>query len=214
MKKAEITVQLIDYMGSDVSVVNAARISFDKIKDEFDEQDERLVNYLAEHNHWSPFAHTSIQVRAKAPFALARQLGKHQVGLVWNEVSRRYVSSEPEFWFPEEVHRAPVNAKQGAGNVHEWSGSAVGSMVNSTRDTLGLYENLIISGVAPEEARLVLPMNTMTEWVWTGSVMAFARVYNQRRTKDAQGFANEFAEKLAECIKECYPVCWKVLTKE
>ena len=95
MKKAEITVQLIDYMGSDVSVVNAARISFDKIKDEFDEQDERLVNYLAEHNHWSPFAHTSIQVRAKAPFALARQLGKHQVGLVWNEVSRRYVSSEP-----------------------------------------------------------------------------------------------------------------------
>ena len=140
MKKAEITVQLIDYMGSDVSVVNAARISFDKIKDEFDEQDERLVNYLAEHNHWSPFAHTSIQVRVKAPFALARQLGKHQVGLVWNEVSRRYVSSEPEFWFPEEVHRAPVNAKQGAGNVHEWSGSAVGSMVNSTRDTLGLYE--------------------------------------------------------------------------
>ena len=214
MKKAEITVQLIDYMGSDVSVVNAARISFDKIKDDFDEQDERLVNYLAEHNHWSPFAHTSIQVRVKAPFVLARQLGKHQVGLVWNEVSRRYVSSEPEFWFPEQVHRAPVNAKQGAGDVHEWSGSAVGAMLNSTRDTLGLYENLIISGVAPEEARLVLPMNTMTEWMWTGSVMAFARVYKQRRTKDAQGFANEFAEKLAECIKECYPVCWEVLTKE
>ena len=90
----------------------------------------------------------------------------------------------------------------------------MGAMVNSTRDTLGFYENLISSGVAPEEARLVLPMNTMTEWMWTGSVMAFARVYNQRRTKDAQGFANEFAEKLAECIKECYPVCWKVLTKE
>lgn len=140
MKISEQRVEYLDHMGSDLSVVNAARVSFAKESDWVDEQpgecpsvlklpeqDKKLINYLAKHNHWSPFAHTSISFRVKAPIFVARQLVKHQVGLVWNEVSRRYVDDEPEFYFPEVWRGRPVNAKQGSsGEIIEkcWWSSA------------------------------------------------------------------------------------------
>ena len=109
-----MVVELVDKMGSDLTVVNAARVSYGKNKEQFDDKDEKLIKFLAEHNHWSPFAHASIQFRIKAPVFVARQLVKHQVGLVWNEVSRRYVDYEPEFYTPDEWRGKPLNSKQGS----------------------------------------------------------------------------------------------------
>jgi thymidylate synthase (FAD) len=114
MKIVPMQVDLVDHMGSDLSVVNAARVSFSKISEEFNERDAKLIQYLARHNHWTPFGHAAATLRIKAPIFVARQFVKHQVGLVWNEVSRRYVDDEPEFWFPETYRGKPINAKQGS----------------------------------------------------------------------------------------------------
>lgn len=193
MKTSDIEVSLIDKMGSDLSVVNAARVSFDKesaLEDGFlSEKDIKLISYLAKHDHWSPFAHTSLQFRVKAPIFVARQLVKHQVGGVWNEVSRRYVDSEPEFYFPKSWRVRPVNMKQGSGGDHPASGAwSVAAGIN-LRQILQLYEGMLKDGVAPEQARMVLPQNMMTEWIWTGSLVFWARVcklrlYAQAETSD------------------------------
>lgn len=211
--KADISVQLVDYMGSDLSVVNAARVSFDKFVDELGERDVKLLGYLADHDHWSPFAHTCITVRCKAPIWLARQLVKHQVGGSWNEVSRRYVDTPPEMYIPETVHSYPVNKKQGSGDMHENSEVGVQAIEQACKASLNMYQQLLSAGVAPEEARGVLPLNTMTEWVWTGSVMFFARVIRQRSDEHAQLGAQEFARKLREVIEPLYPESFKALLK-
>ena len=114
MKIVPMSVELVDHMGSDLSVVNAARVSFAKVSEEFTDKDNKLINYLAKHNHWTPFTHAFVSLRIKAPIFVARQLVKHQVGLAWNEVSRRYVDEEPEFWFPTEWRGRPENMKQGS----------------------------------------------------------------------------------------------------
>src|SRR5210317_2302334 len=152
-------VTLVDKMGTDLSVVNAARVSYAKSKDAFDVvKDEKLIKYLAEHEHWSPFAHASLQFRIKAPVFVARQLVKHQVGLVWNEVSRRYVDSEPEFYTPFIWRGKPENKKQGSSEDEiEYD---ISSTMQFVRET---YNNLLKAGVAPELARMVLPQNMMTE---------------------------------------------------
>jgi thymidylate synthase (FAD) len=176
-------VELIDKMGSDLSVVNAARVSYSKIKDKFDEKDERLIKYLAEHEHWSPFAHASMQFRIKAPIFVARQLVKHQVGLVWNEVSRRYVDDAPEFYVPESWRGRPKNSKQGSDGVVNTDEEYYNRYVNGCK----VYYSLLLNeGVAPEQARMVLPQSTMTEWIWSGTVYAFARVCNLRCKSDTQ----------------------------
>jgi len=198
-------------MGSDLSVVNAARVSFAKVHGAFQYGDDKLISYLATHGHWSPFAHTSITLRLKAPIFIARQLVKHQVGLSWNEVSRRYVDSEPEFYFPEVWRGRPTNAKQGSSDeVIDVTDLDVQDPIQWSLTT---YQALLFAGVAPEQARMVLPQNTMTEWVWTGSVMAFARIYKQRSDPHAQLEAQEIAKMINDVVEPFYPISWKALTQ-
>jgi len=225
-------VTLIDHMGSDLTVVNAARVSFDKESDweygprtdyRLSDKDAKLISYLAKHNHWSPFAHTSVQLRIKAPIFVARQLVKHQVGGVWNEVSRRYVDSEPEFWFPEVWRGRPEGSiKQGSrGEVekvrfHDANGSGVEygigpTVQNFIAHSLGMYEDLIDGGVAPEQARMLLPQNMQTEWYWTGSLMFFCRVCRERLAPGAQAETREVAEQIAEVVAPLFPVSWSAL---
>lgn len=215
MKTADITVEYVDNMGSDLSIVNAARVSFAKRVSVVEERDRKLMKYLADNEHWSPFAHTAVTIRVKAPLFLARQLVKHQVGLVWNEESRRYISDEPEFYIPQTLHIKPD------GSIKQGSGDTVPQLVNdlltgqihrNAEQSLSLYKDMIERGIAPEEARMVLPLNTMTNWVWTGSLLAFARVYKQRSDSHAQLAAQEFARKLSPIMAELYPIAWSVLT--
>ena len=201
-------VELIDKMGSDLSVVNAARVSYSKIKDKFDEKDERLIKYLAEHEHWSPFAHASMQFRIKAPIFVARQLVKHQVGLVWNEVSRRYVDDAPEFYVPESWRGRPKNSKQGSDGVVNTDEEYYNRYVNGCK----VYYSLLLNeGVAPEQARMVLPQCMITEWYWSGSLMAFARVCNLRCKPDAQLETKEIADQIDQLSKQIAPISWNKL---
>ena len=215
VKFAEMEVQYVDHMGSDINVVNAARVSFAKEVQGFDlEKDTKLINYLAKHNHWSPLAHTSVQIRVKAPIFMARQFVKHQIGLVWNEESRRYIDNEPEFYYPRSWRGRPTNAKQGSADYcvdimeedGEWN-PVLGVVDECSR----VYEKLIGFGVAPEQARMVLPQNTMTNWMWTGSLVAFARVCKLRLDNHAQREAQELAQKIHDVVAPLYPVSWAAL---
>lgn len=226
-KKADIAVTLVDSMGSDLSVVNAARVSFDKAStwewDEvyyeekegvLNEKDGKLISYLARHNHWTPFGHAFATFRIKAPLFLARQLGKHQVGLVWNEVSRRYVDSEPEFYRPKSLRGRATNIKQGsAENAAELTneGTEYPTIDFVIQASLDLYKGLLADGVAPEEARMYLPQNMMTEWIWSGSLAAFSRVCKLRLDPHTQKETQEVAEKISEQMSNLFPVSWKAL---
>jgi thymidylate synthase (FAD) len=217
MKKADISVSLVDYMGDDVSVVNAARVSFNK-RSEYEhyienptlpEKDVKLIKYLAKHNHWTPFAHTCLSFRIKAPLFVARQLGKHQVGGVWNEVSRRYVDTEPEFYFPSEWRGRAENVKQGSGETRIEPVIDVGwfdihSVEESVDASFRTYKELLRNNVAPEQARMVLPQNTMTEWIWTGSLPFFTRVIALRTDPHTQQETQEVAKRLKEEIPRCF----------
>lgn len=223
MKIAKQSVEYIDHMGDDLSVVNAARVSFHKESDweevhkdgflvgaRLPEKDTKLISYLAKHSHWSPFAHNSISLRIKAPIFVARQLVKHQVGLVWNEVSRRYVDDEPEFYFPEVWRGKPENAKQGSSGEVDDSRASV-YFKEAVVHALNSYNVSLRAGIAPEQARMVLPQNTMTEWIWTGSLMAFARVCKQRLDSHAQQETQEVAQGIANIVESLFPVSWKAL---
>ncbi len=226
MKIAKQQVTLIDHMGSDLSVVNAARVSFHKESkyEEFypddgldfpdyrlPEKDVKLINYLAKHNHWSPFAHTSIQLRVSAPIFVARQLVKHQVGGVWNEVSRRYIDDEPEFYFPDVWRGKPENAKQGSSGEVDDSKMFRSIAVETSKECLAVYKNMIACGVAPEQARMILPQNTMTEWIWTGSLQFFARVCKLRLDPHAQQETQEVAAMIQDIVSQLFPVSWAAL---
>lgn len=215
MKITTMEVTLIDHMGDDLAVVNAARVSFGKQVSEFREQDAKLINYLAKHNHWTPFAHCFASFRIKAPIFVGRQLVKHQVGLAWNEVSRRYVDDAPEFWFPKEWRGRPVNAKQGSNGVVQIKktghmGFGVGPEEN-TEFALVVYNGLLEQGVAPEQARMVLPQNTMTEWIWSGSLAAFARVCKLRLDDHAQQETREVVSYIRNYMVELFPVSFNAL---
>lgn len=216
MQISEMSVEYVDHMGSDLSVVNAARVSFAKVSEEFTDKDEKLINYLAKHNHWTPFAHAFVSLRIKAPIFVARQLVKHQVGLAWNEVSRRYVDDEPEFWLPTILRGRAENIKQGS------STTAIPAMTNHGRNpyvaisaltasSLSEYVNLLNDGVAPEQARMVLPQNTMTEWIWSGSLAAFARVVRLRKDVHAQQETQEVANKIKALVEPLFPASFKAL---
>lgn len=223
MKISKMSVELINSMGTDLDVVNAARVSFAKQHSEFDtEKDTKLINYLAKHKHWSPFAHAFLSFRIKAPIFVARQLVKHQVGLAWNEVSRRYVDDEPEFWFPEVWRGRPINAKQGSSDVtfdkndeslwiRGYDGYVFLCAEDVTQTALDWYNNAIKQGVAPEQARMVLPQNTMTEWIWSGSLAAFARVCKLRLDSHAQQETTEIAEMIGNLTAEHFPVSFAAL---
>ena len=208
-----ITVDLIDKMGNDLTVVNAARVSYSKESKSFSVQDERLIKYLAEHEHWSPFAHASMQFRIKAPIFVARQLVKHQVGLVWNEVSRRYVDNPPELFQPDAWRGRPKNSKQGSDGEVELGETINHNLETTMESCLILYNTLIQKGVAPEQARMVLPQSMMTEWYWSGTVYAFARVCNLRCKPDTQKETQDVANVIDKLADEAFPYCWKYLRK-
>ena len=198
---------MIDKMGSDLSVVNAARVSYAKIKGEFEDKDAKLISFLAKHGHWSPFAHASISFRIRAPVFVARQLVKHQVGLSWNEVSRRYVDDKPEFYIPFMWRkRPPESIKQGS------SEEEIEFDIMELIDTCkGTYNYMLEEGIAPEMARMVLPQCMMTEWIWSGSVYAFSRVCNQRNKSNAQAETRMVTYPLSKHIKDHFPICYKYL---
>lgn len=205
-------VELVDWMGDDLTVVNAARVSFNKESTGFTDKDEKLINYLAKHGHWSPFAHVVIQTRWKAPIFVARQLVKHQVGLTWNEVSRRYVSSPPELYWPSTWRKAADNVKQGS-SLEEYPDAS--GLLEVTKFDCQLlvdrYNRLIDEGLCPEQARMILPQNMYTEWYWTGSLMAWARVYKQRSDPHAQFETREMVLTLDDICGRVAPVAWASL---
>ena len=221
-----MNVTLVDKMGTDLSVVNAARVSFGKVSqwesipeagpipNLLQDRDEKLINYLAKHNHWSPFGHASMQFHIKAPVFVARQLVKHQVGLVWNEVSRRYVDDEVEFYNPEEWRGKPTNSKQGSSDeVIDTNPNSmmVDDYERVCKSAKWTYEHLLSLGVAPEQARMVLPQSMFTEWYWSGTLMAFARVCNLRCKPDTQKETQVVANQIDELAEDLFPVSWKAL---
>lgn len=231
MKIVDCKVELLDSMGDDLSVVNAARVSFhkksyymydddDPMVEYMSEKDQKLLKYLADHNHIIPFAHCFLSFRIKAPIFIARQLGKHQVGLAWSEVSRRYVDEEPEFFFPKEWRSKPVNAKQGSAGKWEPSYGGPDAITSITvevtdvmEDTLEIYLHLIKSGITPEQARMFLPQNMMTEWIWSGSLLAFIRVCNLRLDSHTQKETQDVAKEIAHHLDMRFPESWKVCKK-
>jgi len=213
---SEMQATLVNSMGGDLTVVNAARVSFNSHSEELNRKDERLISFLAKHGHWSPFAHVILQFRMKAPIFVARQLVKHQVGLTWNEVSRRYVDTNIEFYKPKVWRKAAENVKQGssdeASGWERW-GSKVEKAMNSTQFALAEYEDAIASGVCMEQARMLLPQSMMTEWYWTGSLIAFARIVKQRTHSTAQLETQEVAFLIKKALdeKETITNSWRAL---
>ena len=209
---AVIHVSRMDSMGSDLTVANAARVSFAKHKEELDVSDEKLIKFLAEHGHWSPFSHVFIQFKIDAPIFVARQLQKHQVGLAWNEVSRRYVDSTPEFYSPDEWRRRATDKKQGSMSEPVPSQKVVKS-IKEEFDAVALdcYNRLLKLKVCPEQARMVLPQDMMTSWYWSGSVYAFSRVCNLRLKEDAQAETREVAQAISDHCAIMFPISWKFL---
>lgn len=212
---SKITVELLDSMGDDLRVANVARVSFGKWKEDIDEKDVKLINYLAAHEHNSPFRHVQISVRCKAPLFLARQLVKHCVGLSWNEISRRYVDTNFEFYEPKEWRLRPEGGiKQGSGGVHEASDFISEGYKGYIQEMLQYYNGLLDIGIAPEMARMSLPQSMMVDWVWTGSLEAFYNVHRLRSGEGAQEEAKDFSEQLKQVIEPIFPHCWVALTKE
>lgn len=215
-------VTYIDHMGSDLSVVNAARVSFGK-KSEWHQRiytgepnilktkDAKLIRYLAKHKHKSPFNHTFATFHVKAPIFAARQLVKHEY-MPWNEISRRYVDDEPELYVPDVWRGRSADKKQGSDGVVKGIDPHVAAiMVDGSKQD---YKYLLAKGVAPEQARMVLPQSMMTEWYWSGTVYAFAKMCQLRMQQDTQQESREVAMQVDEYMEKLYPESWKALMKQ
>lgn len=270
MKQETIFAEYLDHMGSDLSVVNAARASFGKESEwvwafaegateshpVLNKADANLIRFLAtgyrtsewdafldqiidavirmeregtvatgkadltillhaykrKAQHWAPFAHPHVQIRVQMPIFLARQFVKHQIGGTWSEESRRYISDEPGVWFPDEWHTRPDDIKQGSGGLVEDQDAVDGIAVATTQTAINGYGRMLKNGTAPEEARIVLPLNMMTTVVWTGSLLFWSRVCNQRVDSHAQLAAQELGKLISGIVEPLYPVSWKALT--
>ena len=226
-----IDVTYIDHMGSDISVVNAARVSFGKSsgwasfksgdahRGVLHDKDRKLIHYLAEHKHMSPFGHAFASFHVKAPIFVARQLVKHKF-LRWNEISRRYVDSEPEFYRPDEWRGRSKDKKQGSEGVVDIEGMEHEEKIIDAlySDALSIYKSLTYSeygiNVCPEQARIMLPQSTMTEWYWSGSLDAFADMCNLRCTSDTQLETRLVANQICDSMKKLFPVSWFALRLE
>lgn len=204
-------VTYLDHMGSDLTVVNAARVSFGKKKEVFDEKDSRLIAYLVKHKHVLPFRHPHVSFHFKAPIFVARQLVKHQVGMSWSEISRRYVTSEPEFYWPETWRAAAPDKKQGSAGALEDQYFAGLWAESATDEALDMYKTLLRNGVAPEQARMILPQNTYTEWVWTGSLLSWAHLWKLRVEHSAQQETQDCVRMIGPDMERLFPVSWKEL---
>lgn len=215
-------VHLVDYMGSDLTVVNSARVSFRKESewDDIDhdgngilaERDEKLISYLAKHNHWTPFAHPQITLRIKAPISIRTQFFKHKQGFVENEISRRYVQDSPQIYLPKWRGKPSGGAKQGSEDFLQGHTLLDQVYHHLMDDALDAYKLLLDEGVAPEQARFVLPQGTYTEWYWTGSLAAYGRFYKQRIDPHAQWEIRQYAEAVGSIIQPLFPESWKALT--
>lgn len=213
--RCSMRAELLNVMGDDNTVVDAARVSFAKQSSMFSEdQNTSLIRYLANHHHWLPFRHPHLMFRCYAPIFVARQAGKHQVGLEWSEISRRYVSSPPEFFSPTVWRKAAPDKKQGSSDECLPNDQAqvywdiYQEVVSSAED---LYRSLIDDGVAPEQARMVLPQSMYTEWVWTGSLLAFTHFILARTDPGAQQEARDFALLFVPFIEDSFPVSYPAL---
>jgi|TARA_R110002096_G_scaffold236188_8_gene426660 thymidylate synthase (FAD) len=241
-------VELVDSMGSDLTVCNSARVSFNNETEwevdkevesrlnksnssfrpsdvrKLPERDVKLIRYLAKHNHWTPFAHPQITLRIKAPISIRTQFFKHKQGFVENEVSRRYVDDSPELYFPKFRHRPSGNAKQGSdgwlecvdGGGETSGGFATHPLYEGYKSLMyqavKVYEELIASNVAPEQARFCLPQAMYTEWYWTGSLAAYARFYKQRIDEHAQWEIQQYATAVGNIVRPLFPISWSELT--
>ena len=216
--------EYLDHFGSDLMVANVARESMAKWKTTFDESDAKLIRYLAASDpiHWSPFSHPKIQLRITIPFAIARQWEKHRIGAIrgydlydQNEISRRYVDDTPHFFSPEQwLARPEKSIKQGSADPLPDQGDLRWIYNEAMNHALNAYEELLRRGVAPEQARFVLPVSTMTEWVETGSLMYWARLCKQRMDGHAQTEIRHLASRVADIIAPLFPVSWSALTEE
>lgn len=209
MKTSDIEVTYINHCGDDLSVVNAARVSFHKESSEFKEGDVKLINYLAKHKHFSPFNHAFLSFRVKAPIFVCRQLVKHKF-LPWNEVSRRYVDEPPEFYIPDIRERAD-NVKQGSGGIHENEPEFAACMEDHCIESVRLYDKLLKNNVAPEVARVILPQNMMSEFVWSGTLGAWADMLRLRLDPHTQYESRIVANKIYDRVEPLFPVSIKAL---
>ena len=235
-----IKAEYIDHMGSDLRVVNAARVSFNK-ESQWDNEDERvvelyspetgnyyvenpvfvpalserdrkLIHYLARHDHWTPFSHCMITLRETVPIFVARQRFKHMVGFTYNEVSRRYVDDDPEFYIPDVWRKRAPNKKQGSSDEPVDTPRSVDAIYRSyLSESLDAYYGLLDRGVCPEQARMVLPQSMRTSYYVTGSLAAFARAYKLRIDPHAQKEIQDLARQWDEIIRPMFPVSWEAL---
>ena len=205
-------VELLETFGTDLTVVNAARVSFAKESTEFTERDAKLVTYLAKHNHVTPFFHPQIRMRIKMPIFIAREWYRHQIGFARNEVSRRYVDSEPEFFFPEICRARDPKLKQGSKDESVKDNLiCITAMKETTDKAFHIYKALLEQGVCPEQARMVLPQSMYTEFIETGSLAAYARLCNLRLDLGAQKEIREYADAVVKLLEPKFPVSWKAL---
>jgi len=208
-----MSVELIDVFGDDLTVVNAARVSFAKESHEITLGDEKLVKYLAVHNHVTPFFHPQARFRIKMPIFIAREWFRHQIGFARNEVSRRYVDTDPEFWMPTELRKRDSNKKQGSKDERiRYNGHCLAHIRATNEKALETYKYLLGHDVCPEQARAVLPQSMMTEFIETGSLAAYARLYNLRTDPTAQREIQELAEEVGFLLAEKFPISWPALT--
>lgn len=232
MNLEPIKVALVDRLGSDLSVVNAARVSMSKESDweisgapndypgvvyrmdakQLSEKDAKLIGYLANNGHWTPFSHPQVSFRIQAPILVARQWFKHMIGITRNEVSRRYVDDTPAVYIPEIIRMRPDGSiKQGSGGEHPESATWREAMIAQAQIACDFYDLMIADGVAPEQARGVLPQWTMTEWIETSSLAAICRACALRLDPHAQSETREIAEQMAEIVAPLFPVSWSAL---
>ena len=210
-----ITAFYVQHAGSDLMVVNSARVSFGKRSEMEDdlwgppklkEKDAKLIRYLAKHKHISPFNHTWVTFQCRAPMFVARQLQKHEY-MPWNEISRRYTTENIEFYTPDVWRGKSADKKQGSDGVVD-----VGDWGDANWACLTAYNDLLDMGVAPEQARMVLPQSMYTEWFWSGTVGAIAKMCNLRCKPDTQAETRIVADQISDKMKELFPVSWEALT--
>lgn len=207
--------EYISHMGTDMTVCDAARVSFDKESSQYSlEQNHKLIAYLAKHSHTTPFTHPQITLRETVPIFVARQRFKHVVGFTYNEVSRRYVDDTPELYVPDVwCSRPEGSVKQGSGDEHPRSKYWARNYEDVCNDAVLTYEQMIRDGVAPEQARMILPQSMLTSYYVTGSLAAWARAYKQRSDPHAQIEIQDLAKQWGAIIAPLYPVSWGTLTR-
>ena len=211
------SIEVLDIFGTDLTVVNAARVSFAKESQEFDGKDAKLVQYLAKHHHTSPFFHPQIRLRIKMPIFVAREWYRHTIGFCRNEVSRRYVDSAAELWIPDvtELRARDTNLKQGSKDTPvEGAEGIVDEIRNAYASCLILYDSLLDRNVAPEIARTVLPPSMYTEFIETASLAAYARLVGLRTDPHAQREIQLYAQVISDMLEPFFPVSWKALVQK